>query len=130
MRHKVGVSLDRGSEVGGYRMGLNRIEKSKTPSKLMRRAPDPILIPSGSSQSIAIAYAKVLETMVTAPLSPACEDWRPTILRSRPGRPRMFDTPGFRRTPMVRRSSENGHCNFIGEVKEGQTFEIPAPSCS
>jgi hypothetical protein len=60
--------------------------------------------------------------MVTSPMSPACEDWRRTIIKARPGR--VIDTPRIARTAKARDQSENRTGNFIGEVKEGKTFVI------
>jgi hypothetical protein len=79
---------------------------------------------ASTSHSIALAYAKVLEVMAASPMSPACEDWRRTIIRARPGPRPVFDTPRIARTAKGRDPLENRPGNFIGEVKEGKTFVI------
>jgi hypothetical protein len=122
------ASFDCGTERGPKRLSLNRIGKAITLNHSVSPIPDsPVYRPNqvSSSQSLAIAYAKVLEVMVSSPMSPACEDWRPMILSSRPRKPQVLDTPRYRRTAKSTNFAENSAHNFIGEVKEGQTFAIP-----
>jgi hypothetical protein len=106
------------------------IKKSMTPRKPTSPGPDlPLFEPlrTDTSHSIALAYAKVLEVMVASPMSPACEDWRRTIIKARPRRGQVIDTPRAVRTGRCRDPPENRPGNFIGEVKEGKTFEIESP---
>jgi hypothetical protein len=73
-------------------------------------------------KSITVAYTKYLDMMLVSPLSSVGEAWRKTISDSKPIKPPAKDTPrkGFQWPPTPR--GENHGYNFIGNVKEGDTF--------
>jgi hypothetical protein len=63
-----------------------------------------------------------LDMMLMSPLSSVCEDWRKTIMASKPIKTRLVQTP----KAGLQQDSESGSHFFIGTVKEGDTFtEFP-----
>ena len=104
------------------------VKNTRTPKKGMAKAPipkSPTTTPSLNAQSnstIAIAYAKCLEMMITEPMAEESEPWREAIIRAKPAR-MTFETPRPMKSCLKNgRNNENRKANFIGNVEEGDTF--------
>ena len=105
------------------------VKNSKTPKRgrIKPPVPRPANVPPSlnvhGNGKIAIAYAKCLEMMMTAPMAQESEIWRETIIRSKPARA-FLQTPRLLRSCMKRTgvNNENRKPNFIGNVEEGNTF--------
>lgn len=82
-----------------------------------------IQIPRPKKDDITVAYAKCLELMMTAPMAKESEQWRDTIIKSKPNTSNFMPTPRpVAKRNKAKRNNENGTCNFIGGVNEGDTF--------
>lgn len=100
-------------------------KQKPTPAQNPLASTQKIQIPRPKKDDITVAYAKCLELMMTAPMSKESEQWRDTIIKSKPSTCNFMATPRpvmKRNKAKQTRNNENRTCNFIGGVTEGDTF--------